>query len=46
VEAEPAKGKVSVESPVAKALLGARAGEQVILDTPGGARQIEILEVA
>jgi transcription elongation factor GreA len=46
VEAAPAEGKVSVESPVAKALLGARAGDQVILDTPRGARQIEILEVA
>jgi transcription elongation factor GreA len=46
VEAEPAEGKVSAESPVAKALLGARAGERVVLETPRGSRQLEILEVA
>ena len=45
LEAMVAEGKVSVESPVAKALLGARAGQQVTLDTPGGTKQLEILDV-
>ena len=45
LEAMVAEGKVSVESPVAKALLGARAGQQVTLDTPRGAKQLEILDV-
>jgi transcription elongation factor GreA len=45
LEAMVAEGKVSVESPVAKALLGGRAGQQVTLDTPRGGKQLEILEV-
>ena len=45
LEAMGAEGKISVESPVAKALLGARAGQQVTLDTPRGAKQLEILDV-
>jgi transcription elongation factor GreA len=45
LEATLAEGKVSAESPVAKALLGARAGEKVTLETPRGAKQLEILEV-
>ena len=45
LEAKVAEGKVSVESPVAQALLGARAGQQVTLDTPRGAKQLEILDV-
>jgi transcription elongation factor GreA len=45
LEAMVAEGKVSVESPVAKALLGARAGDQVTLDTPRGAKQLAILDV-
>ena len=45
LEATVAEGKISVESPVAKALLGARAGQQVTLDTPRGTKQLEILDV-
>ena len=45
LEAMVAEGKVSVESPVAKALLGGRAGQRVTLDTPRGGKQLEILDV-
>ena len=45
LEAMVAEGKISVESPVANALLGARAGQQVTLDTPRGGKQLEILDV-
>ena len=45
LEAAIAEGKVSVESPVAKALLGARAGDQVTFETPRGAKQLAILDV-
>ena len=45
LEAMVTEGKVSVESPVAKALLGARVGQQVTLDTPRGVKQLEILDV-
>jgi transcription elongation factor GreA len=46
LEATVAEGKVSVKSPVAKALLGARRGGQVTLTTPRGAKRLEILDVS
>ena len=45
LEADVAAGKLSVESPVAKALLGARAGEDVTVDAPNGTKQLTILDV-
>ena len=45
LEADTAAGKLSIESPVAKALLGGRAGERVSVSTPGGQKQLEILSV-
>ena len=44
-EVDPARGRVSWISPIAKALLKARAGDVVRLQTPGGAEQLEILDV-
>jgi len=44
-EVEPARGRVSWLAPVAKALLKARAGDVVRLDTPGGVEELEILDV-
>ncbi|HXI36747.1 MAG TPA: transcription elongation factor GreB [Burkholderiales bacterium] len=44
-EVDPAQGKVSWLSPVAKALLKARAGDTVTLRTPAGEERLEILEV-
>lgn len=35
-EANPADGKISVESPVGKALLGAKVGDKVKVNAPGG----------
>ncbi len=45
LEAAPAEGRVSVESPVGKALLGGAKGAKVTFETPGGTKQLEILEV-
>lgn len=45
LEANPAEGKLSVESPIAKALLGASKGDRVAVTTPSGARTLEILAV-
>jgi len=45
LESSVAEGKISVESPIGKALLGARAGEHVSLETPGGTKQLEVLEL-
>ena len=44
-EANMAEGKVSIASPVALALLKARAGDEVRLRTPSGPVLLEVLEV-
>jgi transcription elongation factor GreB len=44
-ETDTSKGRVSWISPVAKALIKAREGDTVSLRTPGGAEQLEVLEV-
>lgn len=45
-EVDAARGRVSWVSPIAKALLKARAGDVVTLRAPGGDERIEILEVS
>jgi transcription elongation factor GreA len=45
VDADAAQGRLSVESPVAQALLGARAGQIVEMNTPKGARRLEIVAI-
>ena len=44
-EVDPAHGMVSWISPVAKALIKAREGDTVVLRSPAGQEEIEILEV-
>jgi transcription elongation factor GreB len=44
-EVDPARGDVSWISPIARALLKARAGDAVTLRTPAGEERIEILNV-
>jgi transcription elongation factor GreB len=44
-EADAARGRVSWISPVARALLKARAGDVVTLRSPAGAEELEILDV-
>jgi transcription elongation factor GreA len=44
-EAAPAEGKISIDSPVAKALVGARVGATVKLETPRGARELKIVSI-
>jgi transcription elongation factor GreA len=45
VEADAANGKISVTSPVARALLGRRVGDSVSVRVPRGTREFEILEI-
>jgi transcription elongation factor GreA len=45
-EAEVRKGKISITSPIARALIGKRKGESVEVSTPKGARAYEILKVS
>ena len=45
-EASPAEGKISDESPVGAALIGAAAGDVGEVETPGGVRHFEVLSIA
>ena len=44
-EADNQKGEVSWIAPIARALLKARVGDEVSLQTPGGIEHIEVLDV-
>jgi len=44
-EVDPARGRVSWVSPIARALLKAREGDSVTLRTPSGAEQLEVVEI-
>jgi transcription elongation factor GreB len=44
-EVDPARGRVSWISPVARAMTRAREGDTVTLRTPAGNEALEILEV-
>jgi transcription elongation factor GreB len=45
-EAEPATGRISWVSPLARALLKAREGDIVKFQSPAGVREIEIVEIS
>lgn len=44
-EAKPAEGKLALDSPVGKALEGARVGQTVDVQTPKGPRPLEVLKI-
>ncbi len=44
-EADIKLGKISVSSPIARALIGKYAGDSVDVQAPGGIRQYEVLDV-
>ena len=45
-EADPRNGKISDESPVGKALLGKKIGEEVIVEAPGGEFKLKVLGIS
>jgi transcription elongation GreA/GreB family factor len=45
-EADVVSGRISTESPLAMALLGRAAGDQVKVRAPGGLRAVTIVRVA
>jgi len=45
LEASMAEGKLSAESPVGRALMGASAGDKVTFETPNGPKNLAILTV-
>lgn len=44
-ESDPKNGKISVASPIGRALLGKVEGDDVKVETPSGTREYEIVEV-
>ncbi|NMB67466.1 MAG: transcription elongation factor GreA [Chloroflexi bacterium] len=44
-EADPLNGRISHESPIGKALLGHRVGDEVVVDTPGGSVRLNIVKI-
>ncbi len=44
-EADIKEGRISVSSPIARALIGKEAGESVDAQTPGGLKRYEIIDV-
>ena len=45
-ESDPANGKLSNESPVGAALIGAHVGQIVTAVTPGGVRRLRVVDIA
>ena len=46
LDADPAKGLVSAESPIAEALVGRRAGDVAVIKTPRGERRLRVAAVS
>ena len=44
-EANPREGRISDDSPVGKALIGHRAGDEIIVEAPSGAVHLKVLSV-
>jgi transcription elongation factor GreA len=44
-EADLKHGKISISSPIARALIGKSEGDVALVDAPGGKRELEILAV-
>lgn len=45
-EADPLSGKISNESPIAKALMGYKVGDTVQIDTPAGEMSVKIIKIS
>jgi transcription elongation factor GreA len=44
-EADPRNGRISNESPIGKALIGKRVGDQVEVETPNGNIRVKIIKI-
>src|SRR5258708_39445247 len=45
-ESDVATGKISTTSPIGRALLNKKVGDEVIVDSPNGKREMEILSLS
>jgi len=44
-ESDIAKGRISISSPLGKAILGKKVGDEITLQVPGGKRCYELIEI-
>jgi transcription elongation factor GreA len=44
-ESAPEKGRLSITSPIGRALVGKEEGDEIELKTPSGIKEIEVLEI-
>jgi transcription elongation factor GreA len=44
-ESDIEQGRISVTSPLGKAIIGKKAGEEIVLNAPGGKRVYELVEI-
>lgn len=44
-ESDIEKGRISISSPLGRAILGKRPGDELILQVPGGKREYELVEI-
>jgi transcription elongation factor GreA len=44
-ESDVNEGRISVSSPLGKAIIGKRPGDEVVLNAPGGKRSYELIEI-
>ena len=44
-ESDISKGKISIESPMAKALIGKGLDAEIVVNTPNGKREYEVLDI-
>jgi len=46
LESDPDDGKISLSTPIAKAIIGKQVEDEVSVDTPGGTRRYEVLKIS
>ena len=44
-EADVSKGSISVLSPLGRAMIGKSVGDEITVKTPGGVRQLEVMDI-
>lgn len=44
-ESDAAKGRISVMSPLGRAMIGKKVGEEIVVQAPGGKREFEIIDI-
>jgi len=45
-ESDVKSGSISVLSPLGKSILGKKVGDEVVVKTPGGTREFEVVEIS